>query len=211
MFIDLSKSFAEETRNNPVEFKKLPADILQAAMALQQGRAGEEEWRIIWEYYRPKLDAVAHKFHLQCCDREDVVQKIFIRVFKHGEKLENPEKFEFWLRRIAYNEMKRFVSQPKRIICNERLLAQKQEEGATGMLSPSAAPTPGQELESQVKACVDKMPARMRQAYLLCRVQRFRQKEVAQFMQISVKGVQRHLELAKNFLRQNLAARQKKV
>jgi RNA polymerase sigma-70 factor (ECF subfamily) len=208
MFIDQPNSFFQKT-GKPVELKKLPAGILQAAIALQQGRAGEEQWRVIWNYYRPKLDAVAQKFHLQCCDREDVVQKIFMRVFKHGEKLAQPEKFEFWLMRIAYNEMKRFVSQPRRMVCKQELFWQKGGEESPSERLAADLPPQAQKLERRVKSRVDQMPSRMREAYLLCKVQRLRQKEAAQRMQISVKGVQRHLDLARNFLRQSLAAGQK--
>jgi len=210
--MERSRPCVEDSKKKSIEFKKLPDEILQAATALQQGCADEKQWKVIWKHYHPKLDAVAQQFRLQRCDREEVVQKIFVRVFRHGEQLAHPEKLEFWLMRIAYNEMKRFVSQPRRMILNERLFWRRGgEENSLAALRADAIPARTQKLENQIKACVDKMPSRMRQAFLLCKVQRHRQKEAAQLMQISVKGVQRHLELAQNFLRRSLAAELKNV
>jgi len=197
------------------ETRRLPGEVLQAATALQQGNAGKREWKIIWEYFRPKLDGIAHHYGLQDFDRDDVVQKIFIRVFKYKEKLRYPRQFETWFLAIAYNEMKRFVSQPRRLVYVENFPEERDWEGEAEEQIPapddadekSISEAAHQRLLQQIKACIDAMPPRRRQACRFCWSERLPQKEVAAIMQISVKGVQRQLNLAKKFLRQCLASK----
>jgi RNA polymerase sigma-70 factor (ECF subfamily) len=95
------------------------------------------------------------------------------------------------------------------MVCKQELFWQKGGEESPSERLAADLPPQAQKLKRRVKSRVDQMPSRMREAYLLCKVQRLRQKEAAQRMQISVKGVQRHLDLARNFLRQSLAAGQK--
>src|SRR5262245_40451278 len=60
------------------------------------------EWRILYDHYGPKLDYLALRFSLNNHDRDDVVQEIFVRVFRHIDTVAQVDKFDSWFRSVAY-------------------------------------------------------------------------------------------------------------
>lgn len=170
-----------------------PIQINKAAVKLKSGQGSRIEWRILYDYFSPKMDHVARNFGLNKFEGDDVVQETFLRVYRNIHKWQKTDNFSAWFWKIAYGEFYRHLGKKKSVLSLNDL----QEEGS--QVNVENEVTSQLELE-RLKACIEKMPPRMRQTVLLFRFQDLPQKMVAKIMKVSLRAVQRQMEQAKKFL-----------
>ncbi|MGH7495952.1 MAG: RNA polymerase sigma factor [bacterium] len=165
------------------------------------------EWRILYDHYGPKLDYLAFRFGMNNHDRDDVVQEIFLRVFRHIDTLVEVEKFDSWFRAVSYHEMCRFIGSGRRRRKFEASEAVPNDTAAEvwADLAPEQFAREEsmrrEQILQRLEACIERLPPRMRQTLRLFCVQGHTQEEVAKIMQVAVYTVKEQLQRARKALR----------
>lgn len=130
---------------------------------------------------------------------EEIVQNVFIRLWNMRERL-NPEKDPDGLifiltRNLVFNQAHRSA--------NERAMkeALQAESGSSDDLEERLE---SEDLQAYLDTLVQALPARQREAFELSRTEGLSYKEISKRMNISEKGVERAIYLARKFLRKHL-------
>lgn len=88
--------------SNAVSFNKLPNYdlIFQCQQGKKPDRAAFSE---LLRRYQPHVERVLYHLAPDWQDRADLVQEVWIRVYRNIKRLKDPSKFKGWLSRIATN------------------------------------------------------------------------------------------------------------
>ena len=129
-------------------------------------------------------------------EREEIVQKVFIRFWDVRQRLDpsrSPDGLLFIItRNLIFNQIHRSANEKA---MKEALSKEPAEIDTT---------TEADDLRAYVDDLVLALPARQKEAFLLSREEGLSYKEIAARMKISEKGVERNLYLARKFLKEHL-------
>jgi RNA polymerase sigma-70 factor (ECF subfamily) len=141
-------------------------------------------------------------------DANDFAQETFARVYRHRERYDGG-KFTTWLYTIASNlarsEHRRRGRHP-----NVSLDAQSGDDGKTiGDTLPSSAVAPNEEAQKEereqaVRRAVDRLPADLREAVVLCEWEEMSVADAADVLNTTKKAVESRLYRARQKLREQL-------
>lgn len=131
-------------------------------------------------------------------EREDITQQVFVKVWEGRTKLDVDKSFEGFLfivsRNLVFNHCHRSL---KETTIDPALMAERginpTEDISAGIEANS--------LKDYVSVLVEQLPNRQREAFMLSRLDGLSNKEIADKMGISIKGVERNIYLALKFLR----------
>ena len=131
---------------------------------------------------------------------EDVVQNVFMRLWIGRERIDPERGLRNYLLVAVRNE----------IYCYLRMAFQARRESHSTVREPEDS-APGQdselsarELQQVVDQVVEHMPSRRREIFLLSRRQHLSNAEIARQLGLSVRTVEKHIELALQEIRQVL-------
>jgi len=143
-------------------------------------------------------------------DIEDVVQEVFTKVSRGLDGFNGRSKLSTWVYRIATNTAIDHLRSPAHRHASERT---SMDEGAGAKFNSS----PGGQTETaidqkvirkEMSACVreyvDRLPADHRTVLVLSELEGFKNREIADILQISVENVKIRLHRARNGLKQEL-------
>lgn len=180
----------------------LPTNSDGCGQALvQKIRGGDREAfeQLFFTYYRDLCSVACRITHSR--DRaRDVVQDVFLRLWKNRERWELESSLKAYLYRAVWNE----ALNAKEKQSNNRELARTLAREQRGQHSPKAV-QPAQESERLIRRIwevVDGMPERRRFVFMLHRRDGLSYKEIAMVMEISRKTVENHMGLALRELRE---------
>ncbi|MBN1994847.1 MAG: sigma-70 family RNA polymerase sigma factor [Anaerolineae bacterium] len=130
---------------------------------------------------------------------QDAAQEAFIAAYQNLGQLLEPKAFPGWLRRIV-------LSQCHRLTRGRQMPVQSLDPTAD---LTSAQPEPPatfeqQELQNQVQAALNALPERQRITMVLFYISGYSQKEVAEFLEVSVPVVRKRLQRARDTLRHTM-------
>lgn len=132
-------------------------------------------------------------------EREEIVQKVFIRFWKMRERIDvekDPDGLLFIItRNLVFNETHRSANE--KALKEAILMDAAAQEDIESKIETD-------DLSSYIDSLVAGLPKRQREAFELSQNEGLSYKEIAQRMNISEKGVERHLYLARKFIRENL-------
>lgn len=181
---------------------------------LQQGRAREENFRLLYERYYGRLFRFFRNKQLPPEDCRDLIQKVFISVYKGLGGFRHDSHFETWLFKIALNS---YVSEvehrraAKRDAVEVPIGEGPSDEGA-GPASYRVAddrPDPAVELLDKEKLekmreAMGELPEQMRRCVQLRVAKELSYQEIASVMGISINTVKAHLHQSQKVLREKL-------
>jgi len=150
------------------------------------------------QYYRKVRKFILHTVRNDWV-ADDLVQETFIRINNNLKNLQDADKLQPWIFRIAHN------------ICQDYF----RQKGKTANLGleevseetvPSKAPTTQKELEQgQMRQCVfglvNRLPESLRSVIILSDVSEFNQREIAEILGITVENVKIRLHRARKKLK----------
>ena len=154
-------------------------------------------------------------FHFLCRmlgnedDANDLAQETFVRVFRACASFRTNEKFSTWLYTIAANLARNHFRWRSRHL-NVSLEAETGESEQTlGSILPANDPTPNEqalavERAAAVRAAVDRLPADLREAIILCEWEERSAAEAALILGATAKAVESRLYRARQILRERL-------
>lgn len=130
---------------------------------------------------------------------EDVAQDIFMKVWLRRSALDEKKSVKSLLYVMAKNTALNLLRKKKTLV----------DESAEDLSIPCDSRADDsillKELSKSIADCVLSMPAQRKKAFLLSRVEKLSNKEIAELTNLSVRTVEKHLELAiKDIKRKNL-------
>lgn len=133
-------------------------------------------------------------------DAKDILQEIFISVWKNRDTITLDEKASMapYLFTAARYAVIDHFGKPQTTICNEELLS----EGLSKNVSASAHDLlVSKEMEQQVNDVLDRMPERLQLPYRLSRQQHLSNKEIALRLSLSEQTVKNNISITLRYLR----------
>lgn len=143
-------------------------------------------------------------------DRSDLVQEVWIRVYRHIKRLQEPMKFRGWLSRIAtnlfYDELRKRKRNRHPLSLDARLTVEDGEmdwEIASEMPGPDEALTT-REFYDQLRAAVADLPEVFRMTIVLREIQGMAYEEIAEITGVSLGTVKSRIARARLRLQSQL-------
>ena len=180
--------------------------------ALQLG--AEEAYEYLIAHYQQPVFNLVYRLVENPGDTNDIVQEIFIKVFRHIGAFRGQSTLKTWIYRIAVNEAhnhRRWFSRHCR-----REVGLENEDGVDGRSYGECLPDPGRSpfdltLDGETMALVEESLAKVkpvfREAVVLRDVEDLSYEEVAEVLQVSLGTVKSRILRGREALRKELSAR----
>ena len=156
---------------------------------------------IIYKKYSRRLYGFVFRYVKQGVDAEEIVQEVFIKVWKQREKINIYSSFESFLFTIAHNAtvnlLKKRVTEQKYIDHVKALQNIDETYELTDEIHY-------EELKQEYLALVNKLSPRQKEIFLLSREEGLSHKEIAEKLGISSNTVKNHLVTTLSYLKNNL-------
>lgn len=189
------------------------------ALLVEGLRAGEQEAyeRLLAEYQQPVFNLV-YRLLEDPSEAGDVVQEVFLKVFRHIGSFRGQSSLKTWIYRIAVNEAhnhRRWFSRHSR---HEVGLEQPQPE--SGRTYQSVLPDPGRSpyemaLGAETRSLIEQALARInpvfREAVVLRDVEDLSYEEIAEVLNVSLGTVKSRILRGREALRRELLERMEQV
>jgi RNA polymerase sigma-70 factor (ECF subfamily) len=180
----------------------------EEAEVIRTARAGDvEACRLIHEQYAGRILNFIYRMVDVREDAEDLTQNVFLRAFHELKSLQDVERFESWLYRIARNE----VYQAFRRKRGEYALRETggSEDGAVEFEVVDGRPTPQDrllhvELGTTIKSVLRSLPPKLREVFVLAVIQEKSYAEIAEIVGRSLLSVKTDIFRARRFARKTL-------
>ncbi|MBD3615395.1 MAG: RNA polymerase sigma-70 factor [Gracilimonas sp.] len=130
---------------------------------------------------------------------EDLIQKAFIYIWEHRDKIEEHKSLRAYLFRIAYTRMLNLFRDHAKFDRNQEI----PDVGISN--NPADENLNQQELNMAIEQAISAMPEKRQNVFRLCFLQEFTYKEAAEFLEVSTKTVENHMGLALKDLRSSLS------
>ncbi|WP_082201389.1 RNA polymerase sigma factor [Paraburkholderia phenoliruptrix] len=170
-----------------------------AELLEQVGRHDAAAVRTLVARKLPRLLAFATRMLGDRMEAEDVAQEVFVRIWKHAARWREGEaKFDTWVHRVALN------------LCYDRLRGRREElrDELPEEVDPAALPDvrlAARARDERIRAALAALPARQREALVLCYYQEMSNIDAAALMGITVDALESLLARARRNLRVQLA------
>lgn len=179
-------------------------------------QAGNEEaFRELFEKYRNRVFNTCNSIVHNPSDADDLVQEVFIEIYRSSGKFRGESRISTWIYRIAINKGLNHMRQ-----VNRRKWYQSIENLASLNLrqtpAASAIRQPDTELEDKQQAqrlhsAIDDLPENQRTAFLLSKYEDLSYLEIAEVMNTSLSAVESLIHRAKSNLQKKLYSFYKKM
>ncbi|OGI34332.1 MAG: hypothetical protein A2259_02580 [Candidatus Moranbacteria bacterium RIFOXYA2_FULL_43_15] len=177
-------------------------------------REGDSErYGEIIDRYQGKLFAYLYRLIGNREEAQDLLQDVFIKVYKNLRGYDAERKFSSWIYRIAHNEavnhikrksLKRFVSWESVVSTKDKLESSSNEEGAQDAWIRK-------EISQEVNAAIDRLPAKYKQVLLLRYYSDNSYEEISEILDRPVNTVGTLINRAKRKLAEELKNLKKEV
>ena len=165
--------------------------------ALEKG--DEKAFAYLMHYFFKKLCVYAYSLCKDKDQAEDIVQNVFLKLWKRRESLNNTIKLNGFLYKSVYNEFIDQYRQTKKVI----LLEKKHID----LLSKVVDEEPDSNFEKLVKTInteIDNLPPKCKEVVILSKKEGLTNIEIAEFLKISIKSVESHITKAYKIIKDRI-------
>ena len=156
---------------------------------------------LVHKYQEMVYAYVFHKVNNEA-DAQDITQEIFLRAYRHLNKLRHPHQFRSWLYTIMSNECNRWFARVTKIRQRETSLETATDDDLR-IESEHTAPTEGWEVD--LEQAISRLPSDSRVAVSMFYMSDCSLKEISEFLGISVNTVKVKLHRARQQLGSTLS------
>jgi RNA polymerase sigma-70 factor (family 1) len=154
---------------------------------------------IFKQYYHP-LCRYAATLTLSNEEAEDIVQRVFVKIWEQREKLNIHSSLKSYLYKMVQHHFLNDLRRNKlRTTHEDAMKTEKNDQLSAGLEIESA------ELKKKIQAVFEKLPEQCRLVFRLSRVEELRYKEIAEVLGISIKTVENQMGKALKIMRAELA------
>ena len=176
---------------------------------LQQG--SERAFGLLMGLYQNKILSTCLGFVPNRQDAEDIVQEVFVEVFRSIQTFKEESKLSSWIYRIAINkslEAIRFKKRKKRKAFFQSLIGlhDRKDSLDTGHFDHPGVLLENKELSEILFSKIELLPDNQRIAFIICKVEGMSYKEASEIMKLSVSSIESLLFRAKKNLQKLLEA-----
>ena len=160
--------------------------------------------------YQSHVDRLLYHLAPDWSDRADLAQEVWIRVYRHIRRLQEPNKFRGWLSRIVTNLFYDELRKRKRYSPPLSLDApRKVQTEELDWELPSDGPSPNdilatQEFYGQLQAAIHRLPESFRTTIVLREIQGLSYEEIAEMTGVSLGTVKSRIARARHRLQRDL-------
>lgn len=184
--------------------------IERAVDRFQAGADREDTFRALFFCYDPVLRRLFRRRGVPPEDCYDLTQKTLFQVYKSLPEFRRESSFHTWIHRIALNFHHRWKARTSRQHSREVSLEPSNPSQPQHPLEPEdPAPSPSEEMvtrerKRKLRRCLDELPARQRQCFVLNTYHGLSYREIADTMKIQVGTVGAALSQARANLAKSL-------
>lgn len=154
----------------------------------------------LYERFSAKVYSTALSYAQQEQEAEEIVQDVFVNIFRKAHQFQGKSAVSTWIYRIAVNASLNHIQAKKRRFAFIPLDQAPEQQGFYH---------PGISLENKENAqllytAIQVLPDRQKTAFILSFIEELPRQEVADIMQTSLKGVESLLQRGKKNLRDQL-------
>jgi len=170
-------------------------------------RGDEQAFGKLYQLYFPRLYAFSFKIINDSSLAKDVVQNVFIKIWEtHSSfSFDNPEAFIYQMVRNASLNYVRHL----KVVENLKSKVKDQYLGEEMYYIDMVGNEPyiliEKELEEKILQVMNSLPDKCLTVFRMSRIEGFKNREIAEHLNISVKAVEKHISKAMNIYRQNFA------
>ena len=154
------------------------------------------------------LCSYAQRFVFNPEDAREIVQGVFVKIWKIRETLPDDIHFKTYLYTAVRNRCLDYLKHLKIINNYKAELLKQVSEAIQNNSNTLETPLEGlitKELEEKIMAAIDSLPEKGREVFILSRFEGMKYKEIAEKLNISVNTVETHMSRAINTLRKSLS------
>jgi len=169
------------------------------------GDLDEKSIKKLYEQHYSYLCACVYKLIKDATTAEDIVQEVFMEIWKKKDRLKVNISIKAYLRRAAINKTLNHIRSKKVIFEDEDKMVElgSKEHSTQSLLE-------GEELGIKIQLAIDGLPEKCRMVFALSRFEELSYKEIAAKLEISVKTVENQISKALKHLKKELAEHIKK-
>lgn len=153
----------------------------------------------VWEEFSARLRGFIRSRVDDPDDAEDILQDMFIKIHNSLGGLQDEERLQPWLYRIARNAVNDYYRTRK-----ERLPLAETIPAEDGWEAGWQEPDPEAELASGLRLMMQCLPEKYSQALILTELEGMKQRELADRLGISLSGVKSRVQRGRDMLRDEL-------
>lgn len=131
---------------------------------------------------------------------EDLVQELFLDIWRKKESLQFQTSVGAYLRKAIVNKTLNYIRDTKM-----KFESDEPADTIAGTISPPSSGVETSELQQAIDQAIDRLPERCRIVFALSRFEQMSQQEIAQSLGISVKTVENQMTKALRSLRSDLS------
>ncbi len=153
--------------------------------------------------YQSHVDKVLYHLAPDWQDRSDLAQEVWLRVYRHIQRLQEPAKFQGWLSRIATNLFYDELRKRKRVAHPLSLDAPRRVgDGEMDWEIAAEQPSPDQNMSTrefyeQLQAAIADLPEVFRTTIVMREIQGLSYEEIADITQVSLGTVKSRIARAR--------------
>jgi RNA polymerase sigma-70 factor, ECF subfamily len=200
-----------------VSFEEVPMAQVQIAtlsddVLIKRFRAGcQSSFEEVVRRYETKVHNLAMRLTRNSEDAEEVLQDVFVTVYRKIEGFEGKAKFSSWLYRITVNAafMKLRKRKQDQSVSLEEVIPQIQAVSTNPLVQNSfTAPCDSLTLNNQIKSAletaINRLPEEYRAVFILRDIDGLSNKEVGDILSLSIPAVKSRLHRSRLMLRKRL-------
>ena len=173
----------------------------------QLSRGDIAGYEVLFHKYYPTFFAFIKGMTKETAVAEDIAQNIFMKVWLNREKLDAAKSIRNYLFVLAKHEIYNYFRTKSRTFTTlKEAIAQTESKGGGNLPSRNEIEEKLDlaETAEQVETIVGKMPPQRQQIFRMSRFEHMPSREIAEQLNLSVRTVDKHLELALKELRKYL-------
>lgn len=179
--------------------------------ALRQGDA--DAYEQLLQQFEEKIYKLAFRFTRNTADAEEVVQNVFLQIFRKIGEFQGNSALSSWIYRVTANAALMLLRKNKNSKVTDSLedaLPEYLEDGHAATREPAWNPLPDERVLSQqvldrIDAAAGELPPEYRIVFVLRDIEGMSNEEVAEALNLSVAAVKSRLHRARLYLRKQLA------